>query len=156
MKNFSTYLLIMFTIMFWILRIMVAIITQTGGDLMGMTSWNIKYEIILIFLTLLFIVLIAKRKKIGGIAFLATYGYYFGTDLYNIITKISNQGTNLNSIINLIAAIIGIALPLFTLLDMLLEKHTRPVSNKKTDWFFENEQFDRKFDERADRNEYKF
>ena len=28
--------------------------------------------------------------------------------------------------------------------------------DKKTDWFYKNEQFDRKFDERADRNEYKF
>lgn len=156
MKNFSTYLLVMFIVMFWILRVMVAIITQTGGNLMGMTSWNITYEIILIFLTLAFLIFIVKRKKIGGVAFLAAYGYYFGTDLYNIITKISSEGTDLNSLMNLIAAVIGLALPLFTLLDMLLEKHVRPASNKKTDWFFENEQFDRKFDERADRNEYKF
>lgn len=156
MKNFTTYLLLMFSIMFWGLRVVIAIMYQAGTNLLGMTSWNITYEIVLIFVSLVFFVLIAKRNKIGGFAYLLAYGAYFGTDLYNIIIKKSNGVLDINSIMNLMVAVIGILIPLLTVIDMLLEKHMRPSSNKKTDWFFENEQFDRKFDERADRNEYKF
>ena len=29
-------------------------------------------------------------------------------------------------------------------------------SDKKTDWFYTNEQYDREIDERADKNQYKF
>ena len=29
-------------------------------------------------------------------------------------------------------------------------------NKRKTDWFYKNEQFDRQFDDRADRNQYKF
>ena len=30
------------------------------------------------------------------------------------------------------------------------------MKTKKTDWFFQNKDFDRQYDERADRNQYKF
>ena len=43
--------------------------------------------------------------------------------------------------------------PIKVLLDKNRKAH--PV-DKKTDWFYKNEKFDRQFDERADRNEYKF
>ena len=41
-------------------------------------------------------------------------------------------------------------------LNVLLDKNRKahPV-DKKTVWFYKNEQYDRKFDERADRNQYR-
>ena len=60
--GFSTMLLIMFMSIFLIFRVVVAIMTQMGFDLIGITSWNLNYEIILIFLALVCILLIIKRK----------------------------------------------------------------------------------------------
>ena len=31
----------------------------------------------------------------------------------------------------------------------------RDPKDKKTDWFFQNEQYDRKLDDRADKNQYR-
>lgn len=41
--------------------------------------------------------------------------------------------------------------------DLILDKNRKahPV-DKKTDWFYKNKDFDRQYDERADKNQYKF
>ena len=40
---------------------------------------------------------------------------------------------------------------------MLVDKGRKAnPKDKKTDWFFKNSDYDRKYDDRADRNEYKF
>ena len=42
------------------------------------------------------------------------------------------------------------------LLDLLMDKNRKNhPKDKKTDWFYDNEQFDRKMDERADKNNYR-
>ena len=53
-------------------------------------------------------------------------------------------------------SMIGIILPLAVLLDLLLDKNRKlNPKDKKTDWFYQNEQFDRKLDDRADKNNYR-
>ena len=53
-------------------------------------------------------------------------------------------------------SIIGIILPLIVLIDLLLDKNRKEnPKDKKTDWFYQNEQFDRKLDDRADKNNYR-
>ena len=156
MKNLSTWLLAMFMVMFSAFRIIVVIETQQGSSLGGLISSNINVEIALIFLTLLCLLLVIKRKVIGAIIYVASYTWYFGTDLYNIIIA-NGVNVTLNNALALLSAGIGILLPLLVLFDTLLDK-TRKINptDKQTDWFYKNEQYDRKFDERADRNEYKF
>ena len=63
------------------------------------------------------------------------------------------QASNLLSVM---VSIIGIVLPVAVLLDMLADKARKanPV-DKKTDWFYKNENFDRQYDERADKNNYR-
>lgn len=155
MKNLSTWLLAMFMVMFSAFRIIVVIETQQGSSLGGLTSSDIYLEIGLIFLTLLCLLLVIKRKVLGGIIYAVSYILYFGTDLYNMVANGINM--NLNNILGLFSAGIGLLLPLMVLFDTLLDKSRKinPV-DKQTDWFYKNEQYDRKFDERADRNEYKF
>ena len=53
-------------------------------------------------------------------------------------------------------SLIAIALPSIALFDILLDRNRmkNPV-DKKTDWFYKNEQYDRKLDERADKNNYR-
>ena len=58
---------------------------------------------------------------------------------------------------NVGVSLLGILLSTLVFIDILLDRtRTSSRSNKLTDWFYKNEQYDRKFDERADRNEYKF
>ena len=57
MKNLSTYLVIIFMIMFWIFRIMFAVTNTLGIDI-GFTIPNYNMEVVLLFITLLSIILI--------------------------------------------------------------------------------------------------
>jgi hypothetical protein len=53
-------------------------------------------------------------------------------------------------------SLIGIVIPIAVLIDILLDKNRKvhPV-DKKTDWFYKNEEYDRKMDDRADKNNYR-
>lgn len=155
MKNLSTYLFVMFMAMFWVFRIIVALLSEIGVDFITQPM-DINFEIVLLFLTFIAMILVIKRNMLGGIIYLIGYGLYFGTILLNLIPTITN-GATMNDYANLLFAVIGIVLPLLVLFDLLLDKNRKahPV-DKKTDWFYKNKDYDRQFDERADRNEYKF
>lgn len=159
MKNLSTWLLAMFMAMFTGFRVLVTITNQQGAPFGGLVIENITLEIALIFLTLLCLILVIKRKVLGAIIYVVSYGFYYGVGLFNTIYGILVEGEtfNLSSSLELLVTAIGVLLPLMVLFDTLVDK-TRKINpvDKKTDWFYKNEQFDRKFDERADRNEYKF
>lgn len=161
MKNFSSILLVMFMGMFWLFRIVVAFTYELGVDLGGIQPFNQTMEIILLFVVLLCMLLIIKRKMIGALIYLLAYGMYFGTNLLTGITtlatasseiSLSSAGLYLNTIISLF----GIIIPVAILLDLLLDKNRKAhPKDKKTDWFYNNEQFDREIDERADKNNYR-
>lgn len=155
MKNLSTYLLVMFVAMFWVFRVIVAFCSNIGVEFM-VQPYDFTFEIVLLFLTLVTTVLIAKRNMLGAVIYLIGYWLYFGATLLNIMSKIS-EGATMNSYVEILVAGIGIILPLAVLIDTLLDKNRKanPV-DKKTDWFYKNKDYDRQFDERADRNEYKF
>lgn len=157
MKNLSTYLVAIFMIMFWIFRIMFAVTNTLGIDI-GFTIPNYNMEVVLLFITLLSIVLIIKRKILGALLYLITYGWYFGMPLVNgILLVVSPEATfDINIYVDIAVNAIGVILPLFALFDLLLDKNrmAHPV-DKKTDWFYKNEQYDRKVDERADKNNYR-
>ena len=159
MKNLSTWLLSMFMFMFGGFRVIVAITNQQGDPFGGLAVENIALEIGLIFLTLLCLILVVKRKLLGAIIYAVAHGFYYGVGLFNTLYTAISEGNGLaiGDSLEIIVALIGVILPLMVLLDTLADKTRKlhPV-DKKTDWFYKNEQFDRKFDERADRNEYKF
>ena len=159
MKNMSTWLLSFFMVMFAGFRVIVTITNQQGSPIEGIVVENIALEIALIFLTLLCLLLVIKRKLIGALIYAVSHLGYYGVGLFNVIygVLISGEKINISNSIEILSSAIGVLLPLMVLLDTLVDKGRKinPV-DKKTDWFYKNEQFDRKFDERADRNEYKF
>ena len=158
MKNFSTWILVMFMVMFWILRIIVAISAQFNWDIAGMVPLNQQMEIVLLFVVLICLILVVKRKLVGGLIYLLAYGIYFGVDVANNIQTIIDaiEGANVGIYINLFMSIVGIILPIAVLLDLIADKNRKNhPKDKKTDWFYTNEQFDRKLDERADKNNYR-
>ena len=157
MKKLSTYLLVMFMIVFWIIRIIVTIRAQMGTNFMGMVPFNEAFEIAILFATLLCIILIAKRKMLGCLAYIALHAIYYGADVTNKLNLIANnEKLTLTQSTELMFSIIGIILPLIVLIDLLLDKNRKEnPKDKKTDWFYQNEQFDRKLDDRADKNNYR-
>ena len=155
MKNFSTWLLVCFMVMFWAFRIVVTLMSELHQDLGGIVPLNKILEIILV---LVCIILVVKRKMIGALMYLLSYGIYFGTDiLKNINTIIEAEGQlPVTTFMNLFVSFIGIILPIAVLLDMLVDKNRKNnPKDKKTDWFYNNEKFDRKLDDRADKNNYR-
>ena len=159
MKNFSTIILVMFVAMFWFFRMVVAFMYEIGQDLGGIVPYNQQMEIILLFVVLLCMILIVKRKMIGALIYLVAYGIYFGTGLVSSFGAMANPGEGLIDVtiyLNGFISLVGIVLPIAVLLDLLLDKNRKAhPKDKKTDWFYKNEQFDRKLDERADKNKYR-
>lgn len=157
MKKLSTYLLVMFMIIFWIVRIIVTIMSQMGKDFMGMVPMNETFEIVILFATLLCLVLVAKRKLIGSLLYLTLHAIYFGGDITNKLSIMANnESLTLGENMQLIFSMLGIILALAVLIDLLLDKNRKEnPKDKKTDWFYKNEEFDRKLDDRADKNNYR-
>lgn len=155
MRNFSTWMLVMFMVMFWVFRVIVAVMPEFGTTLGGIAPLNQNLEIILSFVVLVCIVLIVRRKLIGALIYLLAYGMYFGVDVINNIQTVLN-GASMETALNVFISIIGIILPIAVLADLLLDKGRKAnPKDKKTDWFYNNEQFDRKLDERSDKNNYR-
>ena len=162
MSNFSTWLLAIFMVMFWLFRAIVALCTQFQIDLLGIVAYDFNWEVTISFVTLLCIILVVKRKMIGSLLYLMLYGVYFGEHLITNIMSIvgGTSGLTMDLSLNLIFDLVAVALAIFVLLDMLVDKGRKanPI-DRKTDWYFKNEKYDEELkarDQREDKNEYKF
>lgn len=68
----------------------------------------------------------------------------------------NNESLTIGQNMQLIFSMLGIILPLAVLIDLVLDKNRKDnPKDKKTDWFYNNEEFDRKLDDRADKNNYR-
>lgn len=159
--SFGTILLVMFMVMFWVFRAIVALCTQFSIDLVGIVSYNLTFEIIVSFITLICIILVIKRNIFGGLAYFLMYGLYYGEHFFNTIIA-TTQGSQLTIEMsaNLICDLMAILLAIFCLFDILIDKNKKAnPSDKKTDWYFKNKEYDeelKKRDSRDDNNEYKY
>ena len=73
MKTVLNWLLVMFAIMFWAFRLVVTFLYSMKIEFM-FEPIDMNIEVILLFVTILTIILIAKRKLLGGILYFLTYG----------------------------------------------------------------------------------
>lgn len=158
MRKVSSWLIFIFMIVFWLFRVATTYCTKMEKDFVGFNSFNLTIEVIILFVTILCIILFYKRNIIGAIIYLISYGYYFGG--YMLITGIpafmNSVESNFTVLQNSFVSIIGLVLAIFVCIDIVLDKINRKNHrDKKTDWFFNNEQYDRKLDERADKNQYR-
>ena len=145
----------LFTIIFWLIRVVVAFTASMNIEFL-LTPLNLQTEIILTFITLISIILIFKRSMIGALIYLISHWGYFGIHIYNIV--MGTETIVLKDNINIIVSALGILLPFIVFIDIGLSQSSTKTSNKtkKTDWYYQNEKFDRQYDERADKNQYKF
>ena len=81
---------------------------------------------------------------------------YYGVYIYQNIEAIINQSGSLDLYMGLFVCLIAVIIPLVAFFDVLLDKNRKanPV-DKQTDWFYKNKEFDRKMDDRADKNQYR-
>ena len=155
MKSLLSYLLVMFAGMFWVFRVIVCLTASLGMDFV-VAPFNFTTEIILLFVTILSIVLIAKRNLAGGLLYLVTYGIYFGFSAFGPISRIIDKTSLSSDVMNAGTSLLAILLALMVVIDLLLDRtRTSSRSSGKTSWFYGNKDFDREKDDRADKNNYR-
>ena len=160
MKSLISWLILMFMAMFWIFRITVTLSSQFSADsnFAGFIVFNETAEILLLFLSLLCFALFARRIIWGAIIYTVAYGWYFGSYLVNTLMPALSSEEPIDPVIleNSFVAALGIILGLIAVLNIAYEKtKTKHFSDNKTDWYFDNEKYDREMDERADKNQYR-
>jgi len=156
MKKLSTYLLIIFMIMFWAFRVVVSLGNSIGQD-MGFPIEDMTVEIVLLFIDIVLVLLVIKRKMIGALGFLLVNIWYFGPKLLNsLMVMASGEAIDMYTINGALEGFIAVVLAVAILLDMLFDRNRKNnPKDKKTDWFYKGEQYDREIDERADKNNYR-
>lgn len=156
MTSMFSYLITMFGGLFWLLRLVIALADTMSWNF-PIQPLNFTVEIILLFVTLICMIFIVKRNIIGALVYFLAYGFYFGTDIYNEVMNIINGQPIVSDYLTLFVSFIGVIIPFLTVMDIFLNKdRTGTGKDKKTDWFYKNKDYDRQYDERADRNQYKF
>lgn len=148
----------MFMAMFWIFRVVVAFMAQYEQNFGGFIAFNFTIEIVLLFVTILCMILVLRRNLFGGILYLASYLFYFGGYILKNAIPVLTSGETMDISVmqNSFVSLIGIIIAFCVFFDLLVNKiRKRDPKDKKTDWFFGNEKYDRKYDERADKNQYR-
>ena len=102
------------------------------------------------------IILISKNKLSGAIILTIASVAYYGPSLFKQITYLSSNTISMESAMQIIISVVCLLIPIFAffIIAFAKEQEKRPV-DKKTDFFYKNEVYDRKYDERADKNNYR-
>ena len=155
MTTLFSYLLTFLGVIFWAFRAITTLLYQMDVEFFAVPL-NETLEIIILFATIPCMMLIFKRNLIGAAAYFGMYGAYFGTALYEAFINVQEVGYTVMNISDIFLLIAGVMISLLTFLDILLNKHRGNFgADKNTKWFYSNEKYDREFDERADRNQYR-
>lgn len=154
-KTMAHYLIVMFMVMLMIFRFVVLFTTVIGIDF-PVKSTNETVEIAMFVVTLLCIILFTKTKLIGAILYLASAFIYYGPEFIKLLPTVMNGVTSTNMAVQILVLMIELVIPIFALFILLYDKkqEINPV-DKKTDFFYKGEQYDREYDERADKNNYR-
>ena len=156
MTTLFSYLLTFVAIIFWFFRAIATLLYQMKVDFFSVPL-NDTIEIMVLFATLPCLLLVFKRNIIGATVYLGIYGAYFGTALYEAFVNMQETGMTVVNTSDMLVLAVGVIIPLLTFFDILLNRHRGNFgADNKTKWFYSNDKYNREFDERADRNQYKF
>ena len=156
MKSLFSYFIVFCAVIFWIFRIVVALMYSMQKEFICVPL-NGTLEILILFLTIPCILVVIRRNFVGALLYFGMYAAYFGTILYNDLTQILSETGNvlLTSGTTVMADALGVVIPFLVFADIAIQKSGFNPDKFNADWYYENEKYDRQFDERADRNEYK-
>ena len=155
MKNFSSWLIAMFAFMFWGFRLVGSALYSIGIDFMFVPS-NMTMEVVLLFLTFICICFMIKRRLLAAVIYLIAHFMYYGPSFVTHFTQIMDGTIDATQVMGMMFEFFGLVLAIAALFDVLLDKNRKAhPTDKKTDWFYKNKEFDRKLDDRADKNNYR-
>ena len=154
MRTMANYLIIMLTVVLFIFRLIV-VITATMGIEFMIQPINVNYELVLLFVMIICIILMSKNKLSGAVILSIASIAYYGPTLLGQITGLST-GVNINSALEAVVSLACVIIPIFAffIIAFAKEQEKRPV-DKKTDFFYKGDTYDRKYDDRADKNNYR-
>ncbi len=155
MKNFSSWLIAMFAFMFWGFRLVGTVLYSIGNDFMFVPA-NMTMEIALLFITFICICFMVKRRLLAAVIYLIAHFVYYGPAFYNHLMQLINNTLPVEFYMNILFELFALGLAIAALFDVLLDKNRKAhPTDKKTDWFYTNKDYDRKLDDRADKNNYR-
>ena len=150
------YIITTFAAIFWVFRVVITLI-YTSESTFSIIPLNMTFEIVVLFITFACIILIAKRKMLGAVVYLIAHCAYFGVDAYQNLRTIIELTPTPAAYISLFISFIAVIIPVLAIMDIGLSSGKKGSGkNRKTDWFYGTTDYDRKFDDRADKNQYKF
>ncbi len=155
MKNFSSWLIAMFAFMFWAFRLVGTALYSIGKDFM-FTPANMAMEVALLFITFICICFMIKRKLLAALIYLIAHFMYYGPAFVSHFMQIVDGTLPMDAYMSTLFELFALVLAIAAIFDVLLDKNRKAHPNdKKTDWFYKNKDYDRKLDERADKNNYR-
>ena len=155
MKNFSSWLIAIFAFMYWGLRLVGTVMSSLGNDFMFVPS-DLTMEVTILFVSFICICFIIKRRLWATLIYLAGQYIYFAPSFISHFMQITEGTLDITMYMTVLFEFIGLIIPLAALFDVLFDKNRKAhPTDKKTDWFYKNKDFDRKLDDRADKNNYR-
>ena len=155
MKNFSSWLIAMFAFMFWGFRLLGTTLFSIGIEFMFVPS-NMTMEIALLFITFICICFMIKRKLLAAVIYLVAHFMYYGPAFASHFMQLIDNTLDTTLYMGILFEFFALVLPIAALFDVLLDKNRKAhPTDKKIDWFYKNKDYDRKLDERADKNNYR-
>lgn len=153
MNALFSFLLLFLAIIYWVFRVIVCLMATMQLEFFTV-PYNTTFEIIMLFAMVACIVLIVKRNIVGPTIYLGLAFAYFGSSIYEKI--MAGAGMSILGSSEVLLEVCGILIPLFMFFDILFNKNKMNFAEaRKTEWYFGTDKYDRQYDERADRNQYK-
>lgn len=158
MKSVFSWLVSAVAVMFWIFRIIVALLATFKVDCI-IVPIDFTIEIALLFITLPCLIMIFKRNILGGVVLFGLYAWYFGGQLVGVMQDVlvnNVEFVSMDVVMTTVVSIGAILISLANLMDLMFMKFRKNENpSKKVDWFYNNEAYDRQLDERSDKNNYR-
>lgn len=156
MKSLFSYFITFCAVLYWIFRVVVSLMYAIGKEFIC-EPLNANLEILILFLTIPSIIFIIRRNLIASTLYFAMYAAYFGTILFNSLSGVvgADEAMSFNDTSSILFTAIGVLIPFLVFMDIFIQRNRFNPTDRNTDWFYNNEQFDRKMDSRADTNQYK-
>lgn len=156
MKSLFSYLITFCAVLYWIFRVVVSLMYAMGKDFICVPL-DSNLEILILFLTIPSIIFIIRRNLVASTLYFAMYAAYFGTILFNSLSGVisAEESMSFNDTTSILFTAMGVLIPFLVFLDIFIQRNRFNPTDRNTDWFYNNEQFDRKMDDRADTNQYK-
>ena len=97
-----------------------------------------------------------KRRLTAALIYALCNFIYLGPFFVQNFIQLINKTLPMDMYMTTLIELFGLGLAVAGMFDVLLDKSRKAnPMDKKTDWFYKNKDYDRKLDDRADKNNYR-